>query len=102
MKSPRKVDTATSARHPGLHRAAPVAVAAGAPALLFLSVVLGPACEGCLPIAQMAYFLGATFVSLPVVAFLAAINRLWRTQWSLAALSSATSVLLTTATILGF
>ncbi len=81
------------------HRAAPLVVAAGAPALLFLSMVLGPDCEFCEPFLQMAYLWLATFVVLPAVALLVAIGRLRRTQWSLAGLSVAVSLLLVAATI---
>ena len=62
-------------------------------------MLIGPDCEFCEPLLQMAYLWLATFVLLPAVALLVAINRLRRTQWSLAGLSSAVSLLLVAATL---
>jgi hypothetical protein len=85
----------------GRHRVAPAVVAAAAPVLLFLALLLGPACEGCESIFDMAYLGVAAFILLPIVLLLVVVNRLRGTQWVLALLSLELSLLLTGATMLG-
>jgi cytochrome bd-type quinol oxidase subunit 2 len=67
--------------------------------LLVLAMFLGPDCEFCEPIFHMAYLWVASFILLPTVLLLVALDRLRRTQWGLALFSSALSVLLTLSTL---